>query len=381
MLSLQNLRDVQIPSNIRVPNDKETQTQICTNVLEGLQQTSIKQTNRKTNDQNMDAYSEYYNFLLNHFSPTPTTTENNGPIKEQASQTKKHAREVVPQLPYPFVFTTYKEYIPAHELAIIKKTALVCVINEQYNYLQELRRRKENDPLFQFLKSSHSLNETFTAFINQYKQLKSGEYGLQTKLGSDYKYTVIKRAYQRSQHNEYSKIIRNEQKSILEKMKIKFAATDWKTHHLMGTFTIEDSDYTKPIPTPLNFDKILRTPITKSFDDLFNNGSEEKQKPKKKKNIKIKSAGETRLKRSNESTNTSNLIRCPITNKLIPEDKFERHIQILLTDPAYKQEKEKYKATHKLTNLTYENVYHNIKRVLNLQPSDTKTESKKQRTQ
>ncbi|AGO10868.1 AaceriAFR645Wp [[Ashbya] aceris (nom. inval.)] len=380
MPSLQNLRDLQIPSNIRVPQDKETQLQICTNVLEALKQRSSLPVQPTSKEPHTTSYKDYYNFLLQHFSQNNITTENSGP-SQHTTQNQKDARDTVPQLPYPFVFTTYNEYIPAQDLEIIKKTALVCVINEQHNYLAELRRRKENDPLFQFLKSSHSLNETFTAFINQYKQLHTGEYGIQTQLGEDYKFTILKRAYERSRHNEYSQIIRNEQNIILEKMKIKFAATDWKTHHLIGKFTIDESESTKGLPDALDFDKILRIPITKSFNELFNNSTEEKQKTKKKKNIKIKSAGETRLKRSNEASNSGNLIQCPITNKLIPEDKFERHIQILLTDPAYKQEKEKYKATHKLTNLTYDNVYQNIKKVLNLQPSDSKTDSKKQRTQ
>lgn len=103
----------------------------------------------------------------------------------------------------------------------------------------------------------------------------------------------------------------------------------------------------------------------------------EEAKPTKRvpKGIKVRSAGESRLlKRRFQSQSEENMIdpvtkekllRCPLTDELIPESKFQGHISKLLRDPKYEEEKARYESKFKYgSNLSTEQVYENIQRLV-----------------
>ncbi|GME86063.1 unnamed protein product [[Candida] boidinii] len=96
--------------------------------------------------------------------------------------------------------------------------------------------------------------------------------------------------------------------------------------------------------------------------------------------MNIKAAGVSRLQQQqqhqNKATSSSGivqydsngekLLRCPISNQLIPESKFAQHIQILLRDPRYKDEKRKYELKYKYSNdYSGDQIYENIKNLVN----------------
>lgn len=88
--------------------------------------------------------------------------------------------------------------------------------------------------------------------------------------------------------------------------------------------------------------------------------------------LKVKAAGESRLlKRKYQQMNSNEilidpvskekLLRCPLTDKLVPESKFQNHINTLLRDPKYEEEKARYESKFKFgSNLSTSQVYENI---------------------
>lgn len=106
------------------------------------------------------------------------------------------------------------------------------------------------------------------------------------------------------------------------------------------------------------------------------------------KGMKVKAAGESRLlkrkygqQRENEAlidpVTKEKLLRCPLTDKLIPEGKFRTHISTLLRDPKYEEEKIRYESKFKYgTNLTTQQVYENIQRLFDDNSSNSKKSKK-----
>lgn len=304
--------------------------------------------------------------------------ENDG-LKVKTGNDVNEAKTKLPQEPYAFSFMNYDRNISRLDLEIIRTTARFCVANENINYLEKMKSQFIEDPQFGFLNPDHILNGIFIQFMNQYKQVKSNVLGLPVFdfKKEDYKNVILRRSFQRAEFNEYSKELLSEKDKALHLQKIQFAAFDWTRFKLLDKValpTSSDSD----IPEPLDFSQLSLKKIDKGDEpELFKqinyqNEENDKETDTKVRKRKIKAAGETRLKKRNvtngpNASGTRNagekLIKCPISHKMIPEGKFDRHLQILLGDPHYKIEREKYEAKHKLTNLTSTEVYENIKRI------------------
>ncbi|AET37371.1 Prp21p Ecym_1117 [Eremothecium cymbalariae DBVPG len=392
MITFEDIKAVPLPPNILVPEDENIKNSILQTVLKLANNQNVLSQEQPTKKNDIpyanpnDKYHDYYMYYMKRF---PKASDNDN--KEYAAKKKKNPQ--TPAEPYPFVFSTYNERIPPRDLEIIKTTAVFCIINEDIDYISKLQTLYKDDPTFQFLDPSHSLYQVFTSFINQYKQLTAGEYGLLCALGDDHIHTIMKRAFERSRYKEFTETMKEQQQYAFEKMKIKFAAFEWHDYNLVGSFTIDEQDLEKELQPALDFDKMYSSSLTKEFKDIFTDmtpkttskGASEpvnkELKPRKKRQIKIKPAGEMRINRNTESThNTTKKIECPITHKLIHEDKLERHLQILLTDPNYKEEREQYKAKYNLTNITSQGVYENIKRVLDKNSQNDEQARKKQKS-
>lgn len=293
-------------------------------------------------------------------------------------QTETRSR---PSNPYPFVFSTFDRNVPKRDLEIIKTTALYCVVNEQYNYMETLREKCGDNPTLTFLDPNHPLNDTFTTFINQYKQVALKDFGKLIDLGKYHKFTVLKRSFQRAEYEEYSQKLQVEQKKNHDRFKLKFSAYDWENFELIGSIDFTDDENSEFAP-PLSFEDLHLRSLQKAQIKTFagkvalsslpqnqpnvNERDGEQSKLKRKSKIKIRAAGETRLKQRNQPRDTSGatkLVECPITHRMIPEDNFDRHIQVLLSDPNYSREREEYESKNNITNLTLESVHQNIKRL------------------
>ncbi|CUS25109.1 LAQU0S27e00298g1_1 [Lachancea quebecensis] len=326
-----------------------------------------------------NAYYPYYKQFLGSIS----TNDQGGTskIRPETSTT--------PPVPYPFVFSTFDRHIPRRDLDIIKVTALFCVVNEETRYLETLRKQCSENELLAFLDPNHALYATFTHFINQYKQVARKDFGKLIELGEDPKLTFLQRSFQRAEFDEYSQSREAEQRRSREHFKLKFSAYDWEKFELLGSIDFRDSDE-ENLSEPLNFDVIRQRSLQKNLGTGAFEGSlalsslprheisetdhvDTTAKAKKKNKMKIRAAGETRLKKNKLQTQNAEsekqLIECPITHRMIPEANFDRHIQVLLSDPNYSRERQEYEAKNNITNLTLESVHQNIKRLSKATPA------------
>ncbi|AMD19567.1 HCL584Cp [Eremothecium sinecaudum] len=357
MIKLEDLRTLNPPDHIEVPDDETTLTEIAT-VLSQLQSsnTDLSELKEKDNKSFLDSNDNFNAF----FEYSVAELLNKRKIQQEENE------------PHHFKFSSYTDNMQPRDLEIIKTTALFCVVNEENNYVSAMREKYSDNPIFRFLNPSNSLNSVFTSFINQYKQIKSKEYGILSELQKDYRHKILKRAFNRACYNEKSKLLEENEKQVLESMKIRFAAIKWDQYELVETFKITDEDLEDTsIPIAPDFNELTKFSLTNNFKTLFIAPEESNNtKKSKRKNIKVKAAGTTRFKR--KVNNNTNVIECPITHRLIPEDQFQKHLNILLTDPNYKTEMDKYKAANNLTNLSTENIHQNIKRLLNIEAPDKK---------
>lgn len=416
MVDLENLRLLKVPVEISVPQDESVLETVLKTTGYVLRNGAAFEERLRANEDAKFAfvkpgneYHDYYQYLLrsagyaSELAPSRSDSEKHTTDEhiadERTSDRQRSPNNSLPREPYPFVFSSYNKGVSPRDLAVIKTTAAFCAANKDADCVVALKHRYAEDKQFGFLNPEHSLNQTFISFVNQYTQILSGELGPLTELGEDYKKTILQRSFQRAEYQEFSLELKASRKRLLEAHKIKFAAVDWENFTVVGTFALDDTQDGDVLPAPVSFAELSCRALDAGELELFagneaalqGTGAEETpeagpkpSKNKKKKSIKIKAAGETRLKRSNaqaEANPRPKQIECPITHRMVPEEKFDRHLQILLSDPNYKEEREKYEAKHKLTNLTTDEVYQNIKRIARDQNAPTTGEQahKKQR--
>ncbi|SCV03293.1 LANO_0G03268g1_1 [Lachancea nothofagi CBS 11611] len=326
--------------------------------------------------QEKDQHNGYYQHLLKREGAQyPILTDHVEP---------KIKKDVL-TIPEPFVFATVDRNVPKKDLEIVKITALFCVQNEKTDYLNTLRLKCADNPLLAFLKPQHPLNETFTNFINQYKQVARQDFGLRASLEGEGKLTILRRCFERAKYCEYSQSVEVEQVRAQERLKAKFFAYAWDIFEKVGTINIEEG---QECAEPLQFDLLRQKTLQKNAQDktftefvvlsslnLKTGTREEEQKPKKKGKMRVRAAGETRLKQ--KSLRSERQVECPITHRMIAESNFDKHIQVLLSDPNYTKERQEYEAKNNISNLTLESVHQNIKR---LSKNESSQVQKKQRT-
>ncbi|SCU99468.1 LAME_0G03290g1_1 [Lachancea meyersii CBS 8951] len=310
-------------------------------------------------------YNKYYRTLLEE-------DETEG-LQDSAENSPATSKSLPPATPSPFVFSTADRNVPKRDLEIVKKTALFCVLNEKNDYLNTLRAKGAEHPLLGFLDTRHPLNEVFTNFINQYKQVARKEFGVRARFLQEGQMGLLNRCFERAKYAEFSEKLQVEEAKTRERFKLKFFSYAWENFQTLGSVEFKNEDeYAEPLDFDTLRQKTLQLSSHKttfggvlalsSLAKVENVPLEKDAKPKKKNKMKIRAAGETRLKQ-NSGSNSQTLVECPITHKMIPEANFDKHIQVLLSDPNYTKERQEYEAKNNITNLTLENVHQNIKRL------------------
>ncbi|XDT08853.1 SURP motif repeat profile [Nakaseomyces glabratus] len=201
----------------------------------------------------------------------------------------------------------------------------------------------------------------------------------------DLKQIVLDRCFRRAEYAEYTKKLQDVKHKIAHERKIHFAAIKWTEFKVIASMA---KLHREPKPA-IKFNELIISTIDgknsalsvfdtatgKELPSLEQREEASTEKKTNKKKMKIRAAGETRLKKRKASEAPSDdhpaekkgkrMVRCPITNNLIEEDKFDQHIRTILNDPTiYAEEKKKYKQSHSLSNLTSDEVYQNIKRLV-----------------
>lgn len=366
-----DLSNDDIPDWIEVPEDESTKLDIL-NTVEYVHRNGTAFEAKLNLDKTKfvlrgNKYYDYYSFILERKRSSQNAESNNG--KETENR---------PLEPYPFVFSTYRNDVGKKDLDLIKATAHFCAINSGVDYLEKLRAKYSSDSRFAFLRHDHSLNPVLTEFINQYEQISAGEYGPLADIKGPIKKILLFRAFQRAQSQEFQDELKYEMRETSKRLRIRFSAYQWNKFELVERITFSEEDEKEGLPSSVDFEHLKRTKLTQDIS-IFKERKEDKTTTKRKrKNMVIKKAGETRLQHEKYQNNFNEQnIKCPITGKLIPESQFDEHLRTLLSDPQYKEEKEKYESKHRLTNLTTTEVYENIKKLVY---EESSVSNKKQKT-
>ncbi|KAK6464133.1 pre-mRNA splicing factor [Scheffersomyces coipomensis] len=350
-------------------------------------------------------YHGYYQWKLSSSSksttPTSSLISSNNDISGKDIPTGED--EIIAK-PRELPFLIDLPMISQIDLEVIKLTALFVAKNgESYiKPLQEHQIKQGNKNQFEFLNENHSLYALFQTYVSQYnlliKFLLSEENGKVDDEEVKNLFNQLEQAdniidigYKRSQYDLQHKEIEREKKVKQHQLQLQFASIDWQDFSIVGKIEFDAIDEVQELPVPLSREDLIYRSLESKNKDVIRHveeeevekhieepiqEQEEEQKviPQPFKGMKIKAAGESRLKSrsktsSQASSTTSNgekLIKCPITSQLIPESKFDNHLKVLLRDPKYKQEQDNFmrKNFTYASNLTSDQVYENIKRLV-----------------
>lgn len=299
--------------------------------------------------------------------------------------------EISQNLPIPkpldFLFATDVPSISAKDLQIIKDTALYVAANTREHEDKLLRHmeRKGKRSQFAFMKKSNTLHKMYQHYIDQYRILVEDVLGntqsehirqLLNSSASD----VFRRAYERAVYEKKNQVERKTQKAETREAELRFASIDWQDFALISRITFSAIDEVSEMSVPLLREDVMRRALeTKSRALEIQKKAAPKEVPKTTesadagagpsgttafKGMKIRAAGEFRLNKKKAATKRT--IQCPLTGQNIPEQDFDDHLRTLLRDPRYKEQQENYMKknfTH-ASNLTSDQVYENIQRLV-----------------
>ncbi|ONH68488.1 putative splicing factor 3A subunit 1 [Cyberlindnera fabianii] len=231
------------------------------------------------------------------------------------------------------------------DLDILKLTAQFVAVNGP-DYKQAIKNKYHDQILqFGFMDSQHSLNPLFEKYVDQYTRILNDD--IKTVPSDEVLLRAYKRAeWETTQRDQQEKKIQDE-----EDKKIRFARVDWNDFSVVATIQFDEVDSITELEQPVTIEQLQLKSLDEKSKQVTAIKSDETPS-----GIKIKEFGSTRLK----SIQKEKFLQCPLTGKMIPEKDFQRHIEILLRDPKYQDEKAKYEAKIQNTNLNPDEVAKNI---------------------
>jgi splicing factor 3A subunit 1 len=313
------------------------------------------------------------------------------------------------------------------DLKIIKLVAQFAVVNGSNvfnNFKNYVLNNTRLSSQYQFLKGTHSLHKLYEKYLNIYKLIWTEKKQLIEEFGTKLpRHEFLDSCFNKAEYLEKEDINTNEIKERILSEKIKVESIDWLDFELVETIDFTALDDVAQLNKPLNkSDLEYRSLVQKGQSSIFDQLNEEAEEAEEEefieeenftdnsqdeeegipqyqenkedsdtdkevdiqsnklpKGMKVKAAGESRLlKRRYQQGNFTNnneqlvdpitkekLLRCPLTDKLIPESKFQVHISTLLRDPKYSEEKQRYESKFKYgSGLSTEQVYENIQNLV-----------------
>lgn len=357
---------------------------------------------------NLDPYHEYYKALLEG----KEVTESEG----KPSKINKEV-EIISQ-PDAFLFQTELPPVSNYDLDVIKLTAqyIACNSTKHIDQIQRYMNKRGKRSQFAFLSPKHSLHLLFRDYCKQYltiieidKVKREGQeqsdktdevFQYVDKLINSSPQNLFERAYRRAAHDKRHKLERKLQESEDRKQQVQYALIDWQDFTFVAKINFNAVDEVTELAVPLlREDVMYRSLLAKSKEiQLETAGPREETKGSEEnegvandletkveaqgtkntgievksgtgsgsvpKGMKIRAAGESRLKRKQKATERT--IECPITGEQVPEQEFDHHLKVLLRDPKYKEQQDNFvrKNFTYESNLTTDQVYENIKRLV-----------------
>jgi splicing factor 3A subunit 1 len=276
-----------------------------------------------------DPYNAYFQYVLDHF------------VEEEEEE------EVVEKIaPLEFLIKELP-VMTLKDLEIVKLTSEFVAKNGD-DSMDQLKEKYVNEPLlFGFMEHGHKWYNLFQALVTQYRLVADEQYGVLGVI------EMLERAKKRAQYEDNAKEEEELKAREEEEKGLKFASVDWMDFVIVETIQFEEVDMIAELAEPITIEELqLRSLDTKS-KQLTAVKSDDSTK-----GMNIREFGTTRLR---QQTPKERMIECPFTHKMITEKSFERHIQILLRDPKYKEEKLRYESKIQNSNLRPDEVAMNIK--------------------
>lgn len=332
-----------------------------------------------------DPYHEYFQDRLQNIGSKSSEEEGQDELK----QSNESPIEIT--APNEFKFLVETTPISGLDLDILKLSALFVAKNGP-SYQQHLitrQRKLQQEAQFEFLKPTHSLYPLYQEYVKQYQTVITMGDGVKSLILDPTK--ILEVSFGRAMYAKAHKKKVQDEKKLQQAAHIAYASIDWQDFSMVGRIQFDAIDEVRELAVPLNRKDLVYRSLEGRKQDVE---LEVAPVPEKEnienettttttttttptptaappKGMKIKAAGESRLKKNRVTTSTNttieSMITCPLTGEKIPELKFDSHIKILLRDPRYKEQQENYirKNFTYGSNLSTDEVYENIKRMTN----------------
>lgn len=301
--------------------------------------------------------------------------------------------------PPPLRFVTPLPPVSSLDLDVIKVTAMFVARNGAH-YAERLRQRHgaatADAAQFEFLRRGHSLHALYQALVRQYELVLAFDIDLEAAA------EVLPRACQRARHAKLHRARAVDERRAQRAARMAYASIDWQDFAVVGSVHFDAVDEVKELAVPLRRGDVevralagrrgelamevapapkadtaaaaaaaqpdsdtADTAAAAALPDSDTAAAAAQPKAAAPRGIKIKPAGQTRLKRRATQT-----IVCPLTSQPVPELQFDAHLRALLRDPRYHQQQENYmrKNFAYASNLLTDEVYDNIKRLARKRP-------------
>ncbi|KAH3661990.1 hypothetical protein OGAPHI_006171 [Ogataea philodendri] len=292
-----------------------------------------------------DKYHGYYKNLLTELREGTVSAQEGDPVPE--------AHELR------FIVDPGK--VSALDLDMMKLAAQFVAVNGD-SFIEQLEKHVSSDKKqslqFEFLRPSHSLHKVFERYLGSYRLILEEEGQIKQELDGFSTTRFLDRCYVRAGKMAEAKEEESRQKQRLEKEQLEFASIDWQDFVVVETIEFSEVDEVAQLGVPLDRGELEYRSLVDKGEEAEEEEEEEdeeeeiptydEQKPSTpdtptvtvRQGMKIRSAGESRLKRKREETKYSvdaksgeRQVVCPLTGQLIPESRFGQHLSILLRDP------------------------------------------------
>lgn len=290
----------------------------------------------------------------------------------------------------PFKFTTENTPISLFDLEVIKLTALHSARKPE-SFAEEVRNHmttKGQGGQFAFLDPKHTLHGLYQAYVEQYRIVMDN-----VEKGYFPKRDFLALAHARAAAQTNTKVEAASKSLSANLRKLKMASINWQDFVIVHKATFGSIEEASELAPAITRESVMHRSLqqkasppevqeTQEFAEApkmaeAKEKATEEAAPKDPshteneaeavdtsaavpKGMKIRAAGATRKRKAEEP-----LVECPISGRKVPELKYDEHLHILLRDPKYQEEKQRYLDKHAIsTNLTTTQVHENIKRLV-----------------
>lgn len=293
------------------------------------------------------------------------------------SAAKPEANKAPPELH----FITPLPTISTRDYEVVKLVAKYTAVNG-YEYATKLQEHYKNDPIYDFIREEHHFYKLFRRLVDQYRRLielnearlngTSNEYLDQLKETAKDFSTVFPRATERSRYITHTKKVKSEEKEAKKKQWLHFASIPWTEFTVVGVVEFTEVDEVQQLDPPLSLKELQYKLISRQLpkedeankegDKVDDDDEEEEEVVPKLLQGKIRK----QPTKAKSSLPTSDLVKCPLTGKMIPALRFDEHLRAHLRDPAYRTERENYirKNFSAGLNISTDDVVANIQRMV-----------------